>query len=262
MMPSTQGPIYLVMMPSTQGPIYLVMMPSTQGPIYLVMMPVKLFSWLMPTMPFFSTIRLPSKISNTSDFLFPPFSSILTGNTLIYLLMVLQYYPKRELLRVILLPHPCMLLPSFLSFTNDIDHIWYADDATLSYSRWQDYHQLWHLVGQACQPWSSICLYVNASKICLVAKQSHHLAALTAFHDTQITIAVKGRPHLRATLGTSSFVQHYVKIKVDCWAQELNQLASIAANNPHATFAAFTHDGLSSKSDQNNTKHQPSDAAT
>ena len=41
-------------------------------------------------------------------------------------------------------------------------------------------------------------------------------------------------------------VQHYLKKKVEGWAQELNQLASIAANNPHAAYAAFTH-GLSSQ---------------
>eukprot|EP00731_Ephydatia_muelleri_P006528 Em0003g776a len=88
--------------------------------------------------------------------------------------------------------------------------------------------------------------HVNASKTCLVAKQSHHAAALSAFHDTQITITAEGKPHLGAALGTFTFVQHYVKRKVEGWAQELNQLASIAANNPHAAYAAFTH-GLSSR---------------
>ena len=80
-----------------------------------------------------------------------------------------------------------------------------------------------------------------ATTSCLAAKQSHHAAALSAFHDTQITITAEGKPHLGAALGTFTFVEHYVKRKVEGWAQELNQLASIAANNPHAAYAAFTH---------------------
>ncbi|KAL5488637.1 hypothetical protein EMCRGX_G017610 [Ephydatia muelleri] len=115
----------------------------------------------------------------------------------------------------------CDLLPLIHHVNHVIDQVWYADDATATGKMTNS-----HLVGQA-------------------SKQSH-AAALSAFHDTQITITAEGKPHLGAALGTFTFVQHYVKRKVEGWAQELNQLASIAANNPHSAYAAFTH-GLSSK---------------
>ncbi|KAL5491969.1 hypothetical protein EMCRGX_G017350 [Ephydatia muelleri] len=122
------------------------------------------------------------------------------------------------------------------------DQVWYADDATAT-GKITNLRTWWDKLVSLGLAYG---YHVNASKICLVAKQSHHAAALSAFHDTQITITAEGKPHLGAALGTFTFVQHYVKRKVEGWAQELNQLASIAANNPHAAYAAFTH-GLSSR---------------
>ena len=91
--------------------------------------------------------------------------------------------------------------------------------------------------GTSLLPWSSIWLphqFIQNMPCCKAISSSY------CHHDTQITIAVEGRPHhtrhflICITLG---------KMKVDGWAQELNQLPSIATNN---AFVAFTH-GLSSK---------------
>ena len=113
------------------------------------------------------------------------------------MLMVPQYYPKRELLRVILLPCPCMPLPSSLSSTMQI--------MTLIKSGMPDDVTATGKITNLCTWWDKLVslgpaygYHVNASKTCLVAKQSHHAAALSAFHDTQITIIAEGKPHLGA----------------------------------------------------------------
>ena len=49
-----------------------------------------------------------------------------------------------------------------------------------------------------------------------------------------------------AAIGTRSFVEGYVHHKVSNWVQEVERLSSIAATQPHAAYAAFTH-GLTSK---------------
>ena len=111
------------------------------------------------------------------------------------------------------------ILPLIHHVNHDIDQVWYADDATAT-GKITNLRTWWDKLVSLGPAYG---YHVNASKTCLVAKQSHHAAALSAFHDTQITITAEGKPHLGAALGTFTFVQHYVKRKVGGWAQELNQ---------------------------------------
>ena len=62
----------------------------------------------------------------------------------------------------------------------------------------------------------------------------------------EICITKEGKPPLGAALGTSSYITEFVKAKVKNWSLELEQLASIANTQPHATFSALTH-GLASR---------------
>ena len=199
----------------------------------------KLLSWLTPTMPStYLIVRLPSKYSTAVPLHLYHSHQYIQGNTLIYTLMVPQYYHKWELLR----NYSAHLLPLIHHVNHVIDQVWYANDATAT-GKMTNLRTWWDKLVSLGPAYG---YHANASKTCLVAKQSHHAATLSAFHDTQIIITAEGKPHLGAALGTFTFVQHYVKRKVGGWAQELNQLASIAANNSHAAYAAFTH-GLSSK---------------
>ena len=69
------------------------------------------------------------------------------------------------------------------------------------------------------------------------AKQSHHAAGLSAFHDTQITITAEGWSCIRHLPLCTTLCKKKGCMRVGLtWAQELNQLASIAANNPHAAY--------------------------
>ena len=59
-------------------------------------------------------------------------------------------------------------------------------------------------------------------------------------------VTSEGRPYLGAALGTEEYIQAFVTDKVQQWAGELEQLATIARTQPHAVHAAFTH-GMTSK---------------
>ena len=59
--------------------------------------------------------------------------------------------------------------------------------------------------------------------------------------DSGIEINCEGTRHLGAAIGSSSFKQSYIKLKVDGWIHAVKKLAGIAATQPHAAYAAFTH---------------------
>ena len=57
----------------------------------------------------------------------------------------------------------------------------------------------------------------------------------------ELEINSQGTRHLGAALGTLDFKHLYVMRKVRSWVYSVQQLALIAATQPHAAFAAFTH---------------------
>jgi hypothetical protein len=88
--------------------------------------------------------------------------------------------------------------------------------------------------------------FPNPSKTWLVTKEDCHLDAVGAFDGTDICITSVGRPHLGAALGSPAYINQFAAERVDQWAGEVRSLTAIAATQPHAAYAAFTH-GLSSK---------------
>ena len=46
--------------------------------------------------------------------------------------------------------------------------------------------------------------------------------------DTEVKVTSEGRPYLGAALGTEEYIQAFVTDKVQQWARELEQLATIA----------------------------------
>ena len=88
--------------------------------------------------------------------------------------------------------------------------------------------------------------HVNATKTWLISKEHCYTEASTLFEDTQVNVTSEGRPHLGAAIGTESYINSYVKRKVEQWYVELECLALVATTQPHSAFAAFTH-GFTSK---------------
>ena len=124
----------------------------------------------------------------------------------------------------------------------DVNQVWYADDASVTGK-----------ILRLREWWSQLALlgpkygyFPNAAKTWLITKEMHLAAATSAFADTGIKVTSEGRPYLGAGIGTQEFVFSHVKTKVENWVKELECLVKIAASQPHAAHAAFTH-GLSSK---------------
>ena len=79
----------------------------------------------------------------------------------------------------------------------------------------------------------------------------------TVFEDTQVNVTSEGRPHLGAAIGTESYINSYVKQKVEQWSVELERLATVATAQPHSAFAAFTFGFTSKWTHLGHSKHQP-----
>ena len=120
--------------------------------------------------------------------------------------------------------------------------VWYADDATAGGSL--NHLKAWWDCISAIGP--DYGYYPNASKTWLIVKEASLEEATALFQGTGVSITVEGKRHLGAAIGTSSFVENYVRRKVSGWVREVERLSRIATTQPHAAYAAFTH-GLISK---------------
>ena len=72
-------------------------------------------------------------------------------------------------------------------------------------------------------------------------KEDDYDRATLMFANTGVQITRRGKRHLGAALGISSFVEEYVGIKVREWTKQIHHLSIIALSQLHATYAAFTH---------------------
>ena len=134
------------------------------------------------------------------------------------------------------------LIRNLKNNVSDISQVWYADDAsgggkiTRLRERWDQLNALGPKFGY----------FTNESKTWLVTKENCLSTAVDAFTDTDVKVTSEGRPYFGAALGTDDYIQAFVTNKVQQWAGELEQLASIARSQPHAAHVAFTH-GMTSK---------------
>ena len=80
----------------------------------------------------------------------------------------------------------------------------------------------------------------------LVVKQECKDSAREIFADMDVHITTShGKRHLGAALGSKSFTDKYMNIKVQGWTKDIMNLAEVALSQPHAAYAAYVH-GLSS----------------
>ena len=141
------------------------------------------------------------------------------------------------------MPFYALATVPFLSKLSDsVNQTWYADDAAATgkvsclRSWWDDIEKHGPSFGY----------YANAFKTWLVVKPDSLEEATSVFGDTNIKITCDGRPYLGSALGSHSYTSEFVTGKVKQWTKELKSLSNIAASQPHAAFAAYTH-GMVSK---------------
>ena len=135
------------------------------------------------------------------------------------------------------------IIPLIRSLRNDnLQQVWYADDATAG-AKIAKLREWWD---QLLTTGPDYGYHPNASKTWLIVKEDKYDDACKTFDGTEVNITIEGRRLLGGALGTHSFVEEYVKQKVDNLVQEIEHLSTIAISQPQAAYGAFTH-GLTSK---------------
>jgi len=65
-------------------------------------------------------------------------------------------------------------------------------------------------------------------------------AARSIFDKTAINISTQGQKHLGAALGSRTYLEEYVKGKLEDLVDQVTKLAEFATSQPQACYAAFT----------------------
>ena len=121
-----------------------------------------------------------------------------------------------------------------LSSNSKAKQVWYADDAAAAGN-----------IRELANWWSTIREHGPAFGY-FVVKEEHLQLALDTFASSGIQISSEGARYLGAPLGTQSFTNQFVNVKVSEWQASLETLSSFATSQPHAAYAAMTH-GLSNQ---------------
>ena len=88
--------------------------------------------------------------------------------------------------------------------------------------------------------------FPNGFKTHIIVKPEHAETSREVFQGTGITISAEGRRYLGGALGSTSFLQQFIRKRIEEWVEEIKILSDFAKTQPHAAYAAFTH-GLSSR---------------
>ena len=56
---------------------------------------------------------------------------------------------------------------------------------------------------------------------------------------TQVKITLEGKRHIGAALGAEEFACNFIKDKVEAWVGDVQELVSIAKDQPQAALCAF-----------------------
>lgn len=127
--------------------------------------------------------------------------------------------------------------------------VWFADDATGcdKLSKLSLWFELLKDLGP-CYGY-----YINPEKCILVTKPQYAAAAKLLFQSSGVEVCsdgakdagdeatAEGARHLGAAVGSTTFRSSFVENKVRVWVQQVKDLAEVAATEPHAAFAVFTH---------------------
>ena len=120
--------------------------------------------------------------------------------------------------------------------------VWYADDSAAG-SSLERLRQWWDLLEEIGPLYG---YFPNSSKTHVVTKPEYAETAAGIFQGTGIAISAVGRRYLGGALGSTSFLQIFIRKKIQEWVEEIKTLSEFAVTQPHAAYAAFVH-GLSSR---------------
>ena len=123
-----------------------------------------------------------------------------------------------------------------LNLSSNTKQVWYADDASGA-GKLQDLGKWWTRLNEIGPAYG---YFPKPSKTVVILKDPNKLdEAMHIFGPHGVTVSTDGERHLGASLGSANFRDHYVREKVKLWVQDIEQLASMAVEEPQAVYSAY-----------------------
>ena len=121
--------------------------------------------------------------------------------------------------------------------------VWYADDSSAA-GKIESIFVWWT---ELCSNGPLLGYHPEPSKCHIIVKNQEAFdKACTFFQGSEIKVTQEGRPFLGSVIGTESFTETYVGLKVDEWVQDVKELAKIAVTEPHVAYYGYVN-GLSKR---------------
>ena len=115
--------------------------------------------------------------------------------------------------------------------------VWYADDSSAG-GKLSEIRKWWDVLNEAGPKFG---YFPKPSKTILILKDPELFStANQLFSSTGIKITHTGERHLGAVIGSTEFRSEYVNAKVDSWVQDVEQLATLAVDEPQLAYSAYT----------------------
>ena len=124
----------------------------------------------------------------------------------------------------------------------DTKQIWFADDSSAG-GTLDNLHEWWTRLQREGPTYG---YHPNSTKSCIIVKENKLAEAHEKFSSTGLSICAEGHEYLGSAIGKPSFIEQFIKSKVQSWSEDVIHLAGIASSQPHAAYSAYTH-GLASK---------------
>ena len=121
--------------------------------------------------------------------------------------------------------------------TSTCKQVWYADDSSsagklIEMKKWWD---------ELCTSGPKYGYYPLANKTILIVKPEFEEMARSVFGTSGVKITTSGERHMGAVIGSAMFKEEYVKKKVRKWVEDVEELATIAKDEPQAVlYSSFT----------------------
>jgi hypothetical protein len=121
--------------------------------------------------------------------------------------------------------------------TTKCQQVWYADDSSAG-GKIHEIRNWWDILNEAGPKYG---YFPKPSKTILIVKDPELVPlAENVFSQTGIKITHTGERHLGAVIGNATYRTEYVNEKIDKWVKDVEQLATLAVDEPQLAYAAYT----------------------
>ena len=119
---------------------------------------------------------------------------------------------------------------------DECKQVWYADDSSAA-GKIMEMKKWWDVLNHTGPQYGYFPL---PKKTILIVKPEFEQQAREVFSNTEVKITTEGERHMGAVIGSHDFKETYVTNKVNKWIEDIEELSTLANDEPQAVYSCFT----------------------